>query len=110
MSGAATPGALRRRIEILQPADVDDGAGGVVRGFAPLATVPAAIEPVTAAESREGAALGLKRLWKATVRGRGDVSGGHRILWAGRTLNVLSARPLDAAGLYEELLCEEFAP
>lgn len=110
MSGAASPGALRRRIEILQPADVDDGAGGVVRGFASLATVFAAIEPVSAAEAREGAALGLKRLWKVTVRARGDLSGGHRILWSGRTLDVLSVRPLDASGLYEELLCEEFAP
>lgn len=110
MSGAATPGALRRRISIERPADVDDGAGGVVRGHVALATVAAGLEPLSAEETAAGRALGLNRLWRATVRARGDLSGGHRITWRGHMFDVLSVRPLDADGRYEELLCEEIAP
>ena len=107
MSGASHPGALRRRITIERPADVADGAGGFTRGFAPLAVVAAAMEPLSAEEAAAGRALGLNRLWRATIRARGDLTGGHRVAWRGTSFDVLSVRPLDADGRYEELLCEE---
>lgn len=110
MSVAASPGALRWRVALERPADLDDGAGGVTRGYAPLAEVFAAVEPLSADEESAGRALGLKRLWRVTIRTRGDVTGGCRAVWRGRTLNVLSVRALDADGRFEELLCEEFAP
>lgn len=110
MSAATTPGALRRRISIERPADLADGAGGVTRGFAALATVAASLEPLSADETAAGRALGLNRLWRATIRARGDLTGGHRVLWRGHAFDVLSVRPLDADGRYEELLCEEVCP
>lgn len=110
MSAATSPGGLRWRVALERPADVDDGAGGVVRGFAPLAEVFASVAPVSVEEQAAGAALGLKRLWRVTIRARGDLSGGHRANWRAKTLDVLSVRPLDADGRFEELLCEEFAP
>ncbi|WP_245479435.1 phage head closure protein [Hansschlegelia zhihuaiae] len=110
MSAPAPPGALRRRIAIEAPADVADGAGGVMRGFAALAQVFAAVEPLSAHEAQAGRALGLNRLWRVTIRARGDVTGGHRVVWRGRVLDVLSVRPLDADLRFEELLCEETAP
>lgn len=106
----ASPGALRRRIEIEAPADLPDGAGGVKRGFARLAEVFAAVEPLAADEAQAGRALGLKTLWRMTIRARGDVSGGHRVVWRGRGFDVLSVRPLEADGRFEELLCEEVGP
>lgn len=110
MSAATAPGALRRRISILEPADVDDGAGGVTRGFAPLAEVFAAVEPLGAEEQTAGRALGLRRLWRVTIRARGDLTGGHRVVWRDEVFDVLSVRALDADGRFEELLCEEIAP
>ena len=107
---APSPGALRRRVTIERPNDVADGAGGLTRGFAPLADVFAAVEPLSAEESEAGRALGLKRLWRVTLRARGDVTGGHRVAWRERTLDVLSVRALDADGRFEELLCEEIVP
>ncbi|MBB3971935.1 phage head closure protein [Hansschlegelia beijingensis] len=105
-----SPGALRRRVTIEAPADAPDGAGGVVRGFAPLAQACAALEPVSAAEAEQGRAAGLRRLWRVTIRARGDVTGGCRLVWREKRFDVLSVRPLDADGRYEELLCEETAP
>ncbi len=110
MSAVPSPSALRRRVAIEAPADAPDGAGGVARGFAPLATVFACVEPLSAAEARQGAALGLKSLWRVTIRARGDLTGGHRASWNGRIFDVLSVRPLDAEGRFEELLCEEITP
>ena len=110
MSAAVTPGALRRRITIERPADLDDGAGGVIRGFAPLAELFAAVEPLGAQEQAFGRTLGLKKLWRATIRARGDVDGGCRVAWRGAVLDVLSVRALDADGRFEELLCEEVSP
>jgi len=110
VSAAILPGALRRRVTIEAPAETPDGAGGVIRAFAPLAQAYAAVEPVSAAEAEQGRALGLKRLWRVTIRARGDVTGGCRLAWGDRSFDVLSVRPLDADGRYEELLCEETAP
>lgn len=110
MSALAAPGALRRRISIERPADVEDGAGGVTRGFAPLAEAFAEVEPLSAEEAAAGRALGLNRLWRVTIRARGDLTGGHRVLWRGRIFDVLSVRPLDADLRFEELLCEETTP
>lgn len=110
MSAKTAPGALRRRIAIEAPADVPDGAGGATRGFAPLATCFAAVEPLSAEEAAAGRALGLNRLWRMTIRARGDLSGGHRVVWRGRAFDVLSVRALDADGRFEELLCEETGP
>lgn len=106
---AIAPGALRRRIAIDRPADVADGAGGFVRGFAPLAEAFAEVEPVSASEQEKGRALGLRTLWRVTIRGRGDLGGGFRVRWRGQAFAVLSVRPLDADARFEELLCEEFS-
>ncbi|MFD1333768.1 phage head closure protein [Methylopila musalis] len=102
--------ALRRRVAIERPDDVADEAGGVTRGFAPLATVFARVEPVSAEETCRGAALGLAKLWRVVIRARGDVAGGCRAAWSGRAFTVLSVRCLDADGRFEELLCEELTP
>jgi len=45
-----------------------------------------------------------------TIRARGDVTGGCRLVWRDKSFDVLSVRPLDADGRHEELLCEETAP
>lgn len=108
MSAAILPlGRLRHRIAIERPADTPDGAGGVTRGFAPLAEVFAGVEPLSAEESRRGYALGLARLYRMTIRARGDLGGGHRVVWRGRVFDVLSVRELDDDDGFEELLCEE---
>lgn len=107
---AASPGSLRRRISIERPADVDDGAGGLIRGYAPLAEVFASVEPLSAEEVAAGRALGLNRLWRVALRARADVTGGCRVLWRGASFDVLSVRALDADLRFQELLCEEVAP
>lgn len=108
MSAVAFPlGRLRHRIAVERPADVPDGAGGVTRGFRGHAEIFAGVEPLTAEETRRGYALGLARLYRMTIRARGDVGGGFRVVWRGRRFDVLSARELDDGEGFEELLCEE---
>ncbi|MFD1702204.1 phage head closure protein [Methylopila henanensis] len=100
-------GTLRHRVAIERPADAPDGSGGVTRGFEPLTVAFARVEPLSAEETMRGYALGLARLHRVTIRARGDVSGGCRVLWRGRTFDVLSVRERDDHGRFEELLCEE---
>ncbi len=107
---AVSPGLLRRRIAIEQPADVADGAGGVARAYAPLAQAFAEVEPLTAEQAERGRALGLRKLWRVTIRARGDVTGGCRVAWRERTLDVLAVRALAADDRFEEMLCEEIVP
>ncbi|MFC7053818.1 head-tail adaptor protein [Hansschlegelia quercus] len=106
MSG---PGALRRRVAIDRPADIEDGVGGFVRGFAALAETFAEVEPVSSDQQEKGRALGLRTLWRVTIRARGDLGGGFRLRWRDQAFAVLSVRPLDSDGRFEELLCEEFS-
>lgn len=101
---------LRHRVGLERPEEEPDGAGGVARTYAPAGEIFAAIEPLTAEETMRGYALGLARLYRMTLRARGDLTGGFRVTWRGRIFDVLSVRESDADGRYEELLCEEVAP
>lgn len=44
------PGRLNRRLVLEAPVETDDGAGGVTRGFAAVATLWASVVPISAHE------------------------------------------------------------
>ncbi len=82
------PGWIAHRIIIERPVAVDDGAGGSRMGFAMLATVWAAIEPIRAAVDPASDRIGSTVTHRVTIRYRDDIAGGMRLKHRGRLLAV----------------------
>lgn len=100
-------GALSARLELEAPADVPDGQGGVVAGFAAVASVWARIEPVSV---RAEEAVDEKRFTVThaiTVRHRGDLLAGMRFRKGGRSFLVTAVHDPDGTGRYLVCRCAE---
>lgn len=103
-------GELRHRLELQAPDETPDGAGGVARGWASLANVWAAIEPV----SMNDALAADKRLGRIThrivIRRRSEISTTHRFVSGPRSFVLLAVRDADERGRFLECLVEEERP
>jgi len=65
------PGALNHRVTLETPVEIPDGAGGVTRGYATVATLWAAVTPVSARGDVEAASLAANVTHRVLVRFRG---------------------------------------
>jgi len=103
-------GEMRRRLTLEAPVETPDGAGGVVRTHAAVATVWAAVTPLTpaglAARSDVVAdALGASVTHRIVIRAGREVTLRHRLREGERIFRVLSVRDPDRRFL--EILAEE---
>ncbi len=96
MSAAAfDPGRLRHRVTIEQPVGTPDDGGGETLAWETLAAVWAEVMPVKAAESAAGDHEVTRATHRVTLRWRGDVTGGMRVLHRGRVLRIATASDPD---------------
>jgi SPP1 family predicted phage head-tail adaptor len=72
------PGALNRRLVLEEPAETADGSGGVTRGYSAVATLWAAVEPVSARSGVAADALGANVTHRIRIRLNADVTLRHR--------------------------------
>lgn len=86
------PGRLNRRLVLEAPAETDDGAGGVVRTFVEVATLWAAVTPVSATHGSEADAQGATVAWRVVMRLPREITTRHRLRLGGRILRVLAVR------------------
>ena len=98
--GDFDPGWLRHRIVIAAPDVAPDGAGGEAVTWRPLATVWALVEPVSGTERIVADRLTGVVTHVVTMRFRGDVTGGMRVLYRGRAYRVLVAYDPDERQRY----------
>jgi len=104
------PGWLRHRVVIETAVAAPDGAGGETVTWEALATVWALVVPAAAAErSRAGRLTGVVS-HAVTIRHRGDVTGGMRVLYRGRRHRVLAVEDPDERQRYLTLLTELETP
>ncbi|HEV7255456.1 MAG TPA: phage head closure protein [Mesorhizobium sp.] len=97
------PGQLRTELTLQVMTPQSDGAGGHAEQWNDVASVWALVEPA-AARDRFGADQRLPELThRVTIRFRGDVRGGMRFAWGGRTLVIRTAHDPDETGRF--LLC-----
>ena len=93
---SATPGITR------------DAFGGSIPAWADTATLPAEVRELT---GRELLAAGAERhevTFRVWIRHRSDVAAGRsRIVWEGRTLEVVHSADPDGRGSALEILCKE---
>lgn len=103
-------GEFRHRLQLEVADEIEDGAGGVIRAFAPLGQVWAKIEPV----SFDDRVLSDKRLGvlthRITLRRREGLTLSHRFVLGARVFVIRALRDPDERGQFIECLVEEQHP
>ncbi|MCX5570422.1 phage head closure protein [Kaistia nematophila] len=88
-------GRLSNRVTLERPVRAADGAGGATLDWQEVATFWARIEPVEAGERNAADRLATRVTHRITLRFRGDVEGGMRVVHRGRNLAVTAWRDPD---------------
>ena len=103
-------GELRHRLVLEAPNETADGLGGVVRTWAALATLWAAIEPVAA----EDQVVADRRLGvlshRIVIRHRDGLTTNHRFRLGARTFAIRAIRDAEERGRFLECLSAEERP
>ncbi|MDC7787594.1 phage head closure protein [Rhodoplanes sp. TEM] len=103
------PGRLRRRLVLEAPAETADGAGGVLRTYAPVATLWAAVEPRSARAAVEADGDGAAITHRILLRAGPAIGTRHRFRLGTRVFRVLAVRDHDPAGRFLAIDAEERA-
>ena len=92
MKAGAGIGDLNRRLTLLAPVETADGAGGVVRDYAYVATLWAQVTPLSRRSEISADAPGAALRYAIVIRHRDGVSPRHRFQDGARIYRVLAAR------------------
>lgn len=106
----AVAGALRHRLTIETPVDVDDGAGGVTRNYAAIDEVWASIETIAANAAWSDNRTGARLTHRIQLRWRADIDTGMRFLFGARIFWVRSVADADAHRRRLSVMVEEQSP
>jgi len=87
---AELAGDLRERVELQRRDGARDAIGGAVGAWVSLGMAWAAVEYERIGVGVAGEAADASPWWRVTMRARGDVSVGDRLLWNGRVLAIRS--------------------
>jgi SPP1 family predicted phage head-tail adaptor len=100
-------GELNRRLTLQEPVETADGAGGVTRTYADVATVWARIDPVSARYDIVAAGAGATVTHRITIRSGPDVTTRHRFTEGARVYRVVAVRDADATRRFRVIHAEE---
>ena len=101
------PGKLNRRLVLEAPVETDDGAGGVARNFGEIATLWAAVTPVSAQEEIEAARLGARVTHRIGMRFSGDITTRHRFRDGSAVYRIVSLRDRDGRKRFLDIAAEQ---
>jgi SPP1 family predicted phage head-tail adaptor len=83
---------LNRRLVLEEPLEAPDGAGGVARSFAPVMTLWANVEPVSARGAVVADAPGATVTHRIIVRRRAAITTRHRFVEGTTVYRIVSLR------------------
>lgn len=106
---ARSIGAMRHRLMLESPRDVDDGFGGLLRSYAPGPMLWGEIAPARAGERFVAGRTEWALTHRVTLRMRGDVTPGARLRFGARVFLVHAAQAQDARAERLVCQCEEIA-
>jgi SPP1 family predicted phage head-tail adaptor len=86
------PGDLNRRLVLEEPVETADGAGGVTRAYAPVMTLWASVEPVSARGAVAADAPGATITHRIIVRRRAAVTTRHRFIEDTKVYRIATVR------------------
>jgi SPP1 family predicted phage head-tail adaptor len=101
------PGKLNRRLMLEAPVESADGAGGVSRSFAAIATLWVSVMPASAARQIEAERLGAKVTHRLHLRFSNDITTRHRFRDGARIYRIVSIRDRDGRKRFLEIEAEE---
>jgi SPP1 family predicted phage head-tail adaptor len=101
---------MRHRVTLEAPVEVADGAGGVTRGWAAVATMWAAIEPRDPRPAIVGEAPAVIASHRVTLRWRAGVVAGQRLRLGQRLLQIRSVADPHERKAWLWLQVEETGP
>ncbi len=99
------PGRLKSRLVLQAPVETPDGQGGVVRSFASVTTMWAAVMQLSAREQTEADAHGSSVRVRIVVRGNFSITPQHRLVDGARVYRIASVRDFDE-GRFQEIDAE----
>jgi len=102
-------GDLRHRVTIQQLVSSFDEYNAPVETWQDVATVWAAVEPLSGREYFAAEQVQARVTTRITIRYRAGIEPTMRVLWSGKTYNIRAV--IDTEGRHEELqlMCEEAA-
>jgi SPP1 family predicted phage head-tail adaptor len=93
MTGVATdPGRLNRRLVLEAPVETPDGTGGMARTYQVVATLWAAVEPVSARAEVAASTLGAAVTHRIRIRFSADITLRHRFRDGASVLRIVAMR------------------
>lgn len=98
-------GALKARVQLLQPTRVADEIGGVAIAWTDAGAVWAEINAGSAGQGADYDAAPSVAAFTARINRRADVRAGWRVQWGVRLLRITGIR--DDGGARIDLICEE---
>jgi SPP1 family predicted phage head-tail adaptor len=101
------PGELRHRLVLEAPVEAPDGAGGVTRSHASVATLWAKVTPVSARNAVVADDQGATISHRIVIRARFDLTTRHRLRDGARIFRVVSFRDQDGSGRFIEIGADE---
>ena len=111
MTGATERiGRLRHRVLLQAPAGAADGGGGTVAAWSDVATVWAAIAPLTGRERVQAEQVAARASHRVTIRWRAGVTAAMRLSMGARAFAIRAVLDPDGRRRWLELACEEGAP
>jgi SPP1 family predicted phage head-tail adaptor len=84
------PGDLDRRLVLEAPAEAPDGAGGVTRSYQPVATLWAAVTPLSAQGAVAAGAAGATATHRIVIRAGREVTTRHRLREGARLYRIVA--------------------
>ena len=82
-------GRLSERVVVMTPVTVDDDEGGKTTTWSTVASVKAAVEPLTRQERLQAVASETTVTHRVTIRWIADVTSRSRLHWGDRVLEVV---------------------
>lgn len=82
------PGKLNRKINILKPDQISDGAGGYEDSFVPVKTVWGSVKSIFGRERMEAMQVQAEVTHKITIRYTEDVNRSHVVSFNGTKYNI----------------------
>jgi len=101
------PGKLRRRVVLEEPLRVSDGGGGADIAWSPVATLWAAIEPLSGHERPRYERLEARVSHKITLRFRAGLNPEMRLRLNTRIFNIRAVLNAEEKDRWLICLCEE---
>ncbi len=101
---------LRHRVDLLEPVETDDGAGGRIVTWATRDTVWAQVVSLKGKEKQRAEAQTAESPYSVTLRYRADVSSDMRVAFDGLMLDISSVADPDGRRRWLVCTCIERSP